>query len=577
MMSLSVHRIIHLPHSSQLRWSVIALLLAVSVGYGLASLLALADWRWIVIVSVFAGAVVIGFQILRQWRLGITAFFIWIVVEDLVRKYLGNQIILYAAKDLLIITTYVSFFLWWKASGVRGWKNPLEIPLLVCLAVAVVNCFNAGIDHPAIPLIGLRMNFLYLPLLLLGYVYFDSEARVRRFLMLSLGLGGIVALLGLMQSLVGLGFLNPGGFVPGLRLELIRVTPETQLMIPRPNSVFVDAGRFSQYLFVLFYLGLGAISSWRHQDERHDRAGAYVSLGKGSEDCERRFPWEMAKRSRSPRWMKGKELVLGVLFRRGLFVWICFGLIGAGLFVSAQRAVFVLVALSFVLIAAIACLERVRSWVSHADQRPFPFLPIVICSTIALGIYSLIRSDHLLAIYRFCVETISPLARETELSWRPYVYWQDIVKAVKESGWIGHGTGTASLGLQYVYDLDYLYSDQLYPYAIEGGYAAVIWEVGLLGLAVWLWWTGRLVLASVQTTLSLRRSRFYWMGVSLSVFFFSFLFPYFYLGVQVYQNYVINAYHWFLCGLLFRLPTLGRQRETDPEVHQTRRFLAVRA
>lgn len=591
-----MQRIAQLHHSFQVRSSVIAVALALPAGYGLASLLAVADWRWIIIASVFVSALVIGAQILRQWRWGITAFFLWIVAEDLIRKYMGNQIVLYGAKDLLIVLTYASFLLWRRTSpSAREWKNPLEVPLLVFLAIAAVNCFNAGIDHPAIPLIGLRMSLLYVPLLYLGYVYFDSDARVRRFIMLSLGAGAVVAFLGLLQSLMGLGFLNPRGFVPGLRLELIRVTPESQLMIPRPNSVFADAGRFSQYLFVLFYLGMGAIGYWHHQGTAADDTAGGTHVQRRGLAGKPRFPWEVSYSGRAPGGMRRGWLVsrrnppsdsrqvlrrvsrwLAGQGRRTLIIWLSFGLITAGLFVSAQRAAVVLLAVSFVAIVVIACLEKLRSWVIRGKSSRFPLAKTAICAVGVIGGYSLFRWDHLLAVYRFCIETLSPLARETELAWRPSVYWQDIVKAVRESGLVGHGTGTASLGLQYVYDLDYMYADQLYPYAIEGGYAAVVWEFGLLGLAVWLWWTTRLVIASVQTTRSLRGSRFYWIGVSLSIFIFCFLFPYFFLGMQVYQNYVINAYHWFLCGLLFRLPALLGQRGACRESGEAGRPLIAR-
>ncbi|HXF05761.1 MAG TPA: hypothetical protein VNM72_10150 [Blastocatellia bacterium] len=553
-----------------------AIALALSIGYGLASLLTMANWRWILIGGVFIVTLVVGLQILRDWRRGITAFFLWIVVEDLIRKYMGNQIILYAAKDLLIVMTYASFLLWRRRSAsTGGWQNPVEVPLLVCLGVAIVNCFNTEIDHPLVPLVGLRMNFFYLPLLVLGYVYFDSDARVRRFLLLSLVAGGVVALLGLAQSLVGLGFLNPGGFVPGLRLELIRVTPESQLLIPRPNSVFVDAGRFSQYLFVLFYLGLGAICYWHRCDTGRNSAGADAWSENRWPEGQRRFPWEMPRPPRWPRWTKVRQSAYHTFFRGGIFVWVCFGLIVAGLFVSAQRAVIVLLGLSFVVIVVIAWLERLRSWVNRGKSSRFPLAKTAICAMGVIGCYSLIRWDHLVAVYRFCLETLSPLARETELTWRPYVYWQDILKAVRQSGVVGHGTGTASLGLQYVYDLDYMYADQIYPYAIEGGYASVIWEAGLLGLAVWLWWTTRLVIAGVQTTRLLRGSRFHWLGISLSIFIFCFLFPYFFLGMQVYQNYVTNAYHWFLCGLLFRLPALIGQAKSCHDAGEVRRPLGA--
>jgi hypothetical protein len=33
------------------------------------------------------------------------------------------------------------------------------------------------------------------------------------------------------------------------------------------------------------------------------------------------------------------------------------------------------------------------------------------------------------------------------------------------------------------------------------------------------------------------------------------------MGMQPYQNYVMNAYFWFLVGILFRLPHLARAHE----------------
>ncbi len=535
------------PHQGfVMKASAMAFAVAVFAGFGLAHLLLQADWRTVVVVFVFVGAGALGLQILRNWRFGILSFFAWIVVEDLIRKYLGNRIVLYGVKDALILLTYVSFlFARMRNRRTGKFHNPIRTPLVALIVLAVAECFNPQIEHPLIPVIGMRMYFLYVPLLYLGYAYFDSEERLRRFLLFALLLGGGVAALGVLQALMGLDLLNPKGFVPGLRLELIRVAPESQMSVPRPTSVFVDAGRFAQYLFVLFFLGLGALSYWQglHRDEE-------------------RALWEEPR----PRIRALACRVLSVRRRQERSLWLAFTLIGAGLIVSAQRAALLLVGAALLILAMKAGRDRLATWTARFRKPSFPIGKIGGGIVLALVGLALVRPERLIALYRFCVETLSPIARETEVSWRPKVYWRDILFAIQESRVFGHGTGTASLGLQYLYGLDYFYQGETGSlYRVEGGYASVIWEWGGIGVAFWLWWTAVLVFAAARTAWRLEGSRFFGPAAALALFLALLHFPYFFLGLPVYQNYVNNAYHWFLCGLLFRLPRIAG--EAIPDAH----------
>jgi hypothetical protein len=323
-------------------------------------------------------------------------------------------------------------------------------------------------------------------------------------------------------------------------------------MVPRPTSVFVDAGRFSQYLLILFFLGLGAIDYWRGVNQR-DPVTAATKLNPSG-----LAPVEVAsasayrgRRSQRSSWSwsgRGGQAVL----------WVFLGLITVGLFVSAQRAALVMVVLCLVSIVLVAYSRRLRSWYERARTGASPLTRFAVIIAVAFIVFAALQPTRLEAVYRLCLETLSPAARATELTWRPKVYWQDIVLATKESGLFGHGTGTGSQGLQYVYGLDNMYSGPggFNPYHVEGGYATVIWEWGMIGLVIWLWWTSRLVYVSFQMTSGLRDTRFYWLGLTVSVFFFCFHFPHFFFGMNVYQNYVANSYHWFLLGMLFRLPML---------------------
>jgi hypothetical protein len=542
-------------HGFLIRVSAATFAVSVLAGLGLAHLLRQGDWRTLVIALVFVGAGVLGLQVLRNWRLGIVIFFTWIVVEDLIRKYLGNRIILYGAKDVLIVLVYVSFlFARMVSRCASDFRNPIRVPLMAVIGLALAECFNPHIEHPLIPLIGLRMFFLYVPLLYLGYAYFDAEERVRRFLIFALGLGGGVAALGVLQAVIGLDFLNPEGFVPGLRLELIRIAPESQMSVPRPTSVFVDAGRFAQYLFVLFFLGFGALSYWQGL-RREEGAGSRGSEGRRRRRSASRAPFATA-RSASSVWRRHERVL-----------WIAFGMITAGLIVSAQRAALVLIGGALLILSAVASRERLASWIARLRRAPLPIGRIMAGLTVALFGLALFRAERLIALYRFCVETLSPAAREAEVVWRPRVYWADILLALRESRAFGHGTGTASLGLTYLYGLDYFYQGETWsPYRVEGGYASVIWEWGIIGVVFWIGWTVALLWASWRVARRLRGSRFFGLALALVLFLALLHFPYFFLGLPVYQNYVTNAYHWFLCGLLFRLPKIasGEASESSP-------------
>ncbi|MGB9241708.1 MAG: hypothetical protein WCC03_00005, partial [Candidatus Acidiferrales bacterium] len=59
-------------------------------------------------LAVAAAVVAVSIGILRNWRSGVYMFLIWLVFEDLVRKYLGNNMAIFFAKDVLAALIYVS-------------------------------------------------------------------------------------------------------------------------------------------------------------------------------------------------------------------------------------------------------------------------------------------------------------------------------------------------------------------------------------------------------------------------------------------------------------------------------------
>src|ERR1035437_981152 len=50
-------------------------------------------------------------HILNDWRGGVLIFLVWLLFEDLARKYLGNSLLVFFAKDFLVGVAYISYYL----------------------------------------------------------------------------------------------------------------------------------------------------------------------------------------------------------------------------------------------------------------------------------------------------------------------------------------------------------------------------------------------------------------------------------------------------------------------------------
>lgn len=68
--------------------------------------------------------VAIVVHILNDWRSGVLLFLIWLLFEDLARKYLGNSMTVYFAKDFLIGVAYLSFYAAKRKNQVEVFKIP---------------------------------------------------------------------------------------------------------------------------------------------------------------------------------------------------------------------------------------------------------------------------------------------------------------------------------------------------------------------------------------------------------------------------------------------------------------------
>ena len=185
------------------------------------------------------GAVVVA--ILNDWRRGLFLLVFWILFEDFVRKYLGNNMAIYFAKDVLALILYLSFF---RAKRVEKFKMPFRIPLFLFMWFGLIQMFNPASSSIYYGILGMKVYFLYVPLIFIGFALFESEEALRQFFAFTCILILIVAGLGLAQSILGPTFLNPSHLQEDIR-ELsttYRVAPISGAIAYRPTSVFVSGG-----------------------------------------------------------------------------------------------------------------------------------------------------------------------------------------------------------------------------------------------------------------------------------------------------------------------------------------------
>lgn len=485
----------------------IILLMAVLGAYFVGMAIVGEDFRDLAVTLAFGVGGFCTIFIFRDWRLGVAMFFVWAVFEDLLRKFLGNNMMVYATKDLIILATYASFLLAVAQKREKVLKNPLGLPLLLFVIWVFIETLNPYLENYIVPFLGLRMSLFYIPMLYLGYSFAKREEQLRHFWFLMLAVAALTSGLGIIQSIVGLEFLNPES-APNLRLFLTRYVPGSGAAVPRPTSTFVDAGRFAQYMMVMAYVGLGIVAYFYNTTAAARRSNRLLAWG----------------------------------------AWV---IIMIGLFLSGQRAAILWMVLSLAGMTLIwlTVKQRFRS----QSGRPFPLGRVLLAGAAVLVVSMAVAPQRFESALRFYTETIDPSSPYTEFSSRPQTYARLVTIAWEESAWLGHGTGSASLGLQYVMPL--LPEQEAYKYRpqVEGGYAAVLWEWGIVGLVLWLWWSLLLLKVMAQAVWKLRGTRFFWLSLTLAVCIFVVLFPSFFLGMQIYQNYLTQAFLWFLIGMLFQL------------------------
>ncbi len=465
-------------------------------------------------VLIIGGAVVVA--ILNDWRRGLYFLVAWLLFEDLVRKYLGNNMAIFFGKDVLAITLYVSFFRAGLAQRVEKFRIPFRIPLLLYIWFGLLQVFNPASTSLFYGILGMKVEFLYVPLIYVGYALIVSEEDLRRFFSFTSVLILIVAGIGLAQSIIGPTFLNPTHLQEDISYlsTLSRVDPVSGRMAYRPNSVFVSTGRFQDFLIVTWLLSLG-YSSYLLLRGRSGRTLAFSTVG-----------------------VVGIASLMST--SRGVFMWN-----------SGIALVFIA---GFLWGAPWRRGEVVR--VLRAIQRTTLFVGLGIILLLSLFPEEL---GSRLSIYS---ESLMPNSPTSELVHRTRDYpLQQLEYAFTFPRWpYGYGIGTCTLGVQYVARIMHAKPMNI---GVESGFGSMILELGIVGLILWIVLGFSITISAWKVVKKLRGTP--WFPLAFVIFLFSCLlfFPMTFVSFSTYQDFIINIYLWLSLGILWRLRMFLKTEQAD--------------
>ena len=495
---------------------VVAIFLFFYLAYKLAQYVLAGDLTGLAYIALGSAVAASLTAILSRWRTGLYVFLGWLFFEDLARKYLGNNMAIYFGKDILVGMVYLSFFLAYRRRKRQTFTLPFRLPLLLFFWFGLIQVFNPASTSLVYGILGMKLYFYYIPLIFVGYALIDKESDLQKFYLRLLGLSLVVVLLGIAQSILGHTFLNPTIMAEDIR-ELstnYRVSPISGVLVYRPTSVFVSAGRFAFFLVPawLFAFGYGSYLILR---TRKGRLLTMLTLGAIT------VAIAMAASRGTLLWTLGSVIVCVAAF-----LWGC----------PWQRGQLVRVLRSF--------------------QRA------LLIAVLSLGIAIFLFPTEIASRFTFYWETLSLSSPSSELLQRTGDYpIQNFLYAFNSPRWpYGFGIGTASLGTQYVARIFHV---PLTGFAVESGYGSIVVELGVVGLFLWLIMTSAIIISALKVVRKLKGT--VWFPIAFVIFWYAslLLFPYTYAGLAPFQDFILNSLLWLSLGILFRLPKLAAEVQAN--------------
>lgn len=489
--------------------TIVTVLLGAWAAYEFAECVLADDFTLIAYLAMAAGGIAVVVAILKDWRKGVYAFVGWLLFEDFVRKFLGNNMAIYFAKDFLALLVYISFVAALRRKEVVTFRPPFLGALAVFVWFGLIQIFNPGSSSIWFGLMGFKMFFYYVPLLFVGYAFVDSEAQLRLFFRVNLILALIIISLGIAQSIIGPSFLNPEHMADEIDLlsHTYRVASNGSIAY-RPTSVFVSTGRYANFVDVAWLLVLGF--------------SGYLLL----------------------RLKRGRNLV-----------FIATAVTAAGAFLTASRGTFMWALIN--LFATSMAFIWGAPWRQKEARHAFRTVQRV---ALAIGLGIVLTASFYpeaffsrLSIYE---ETLLPNSPTSELGHRTWDYpVQNFLGAFGAPHWpYGYGIGTSSLGGQYVVRF---FKVKPLEFGVESGFGTLVIEMGIGGLVLWLVMSSGIAISAWRVVKRLKGSPMLPLGFVIFWYALFLLFACTFGGIQPYEDFLLNAYLWLLLGVLFRLPTLS--------------------
>jgi hypothetical protein len=467
------------------------------------------DLRSIEFAAMAIAACVVAVVILRNWRSGFYLFLVWMLFEDLPRKYLGNGTILFFGKDVLVGLTFISLLVAIRKRREKVFRPPFLAPLGLFVWLAAAQIFNPNSPSFLYGLLGFKLYFYYIPLIFVGYALIRSDDELRKFLLVNAAVAGVIALLGITQAIRGNSFLNPAHLAPELEDlgNLYKASPLTGRTLSLPDSVFVSSGRFAIYMLAMSILMIGT--------------AGYLVLH--------------TKKSRK-------------------IVFLVIGLVGGGVLLAGSRGA-VMYSTGSALVMTVAFLWGAPWRQRQAHRSLKAVYRSLSVAALALAAIILIFPEETGSRIALYAETLLPSSSAYEVNARVWSYPVDnLLAAFDNPHWgFGNGTGTASLGEQYV--SKFLGRPPL-RIGVEEGYGQMIIEMGVLAPIIWILWSAALLYQCWKVVRQLRGTRFFPIAFAIFWYALLLLYPFTWGGLAAYQNFVCNIYLWLLVGILFRLPDL---------------------
>ncbi len=469
------------------------------------------DTRTLLFAAIGLAGCAIALRMLRSWRAGFYLFFCWMMVEDLPRKYLGNNLALFFGKDILLALVYIALFREIRRGKEKTFRPPFLLFLSLFFWLGVLQIFNPNSPHILYGLLGLKVYFYYVPLLFVGYALARDDESLRRFLIVNAAIAATIGSIGIIQALGAANFLNPTNLAPELQDlgDLQKITPISGVFFSLPPSVFVSSGRFDQYLIVAFVVVLGA--------------AAYLLLSERTE---------------------GRKIVFTAI-----------AILAVASLLSGSRGTVVFNGVSALILTVGFLWGAPWRW-RQAHRLIRAIRRSVIVAALGLGVLLLVFPEQAGSRIAFYTETLNPNSSAYEGGTRAWDYpIRNLVAAFDHPTWVyGNGIGTGALGSQYV---GRLIGERPPSIGVEEGYGELIVEMGILAPFLWILWSAALLYYCWKVVRQLRETRLF--PVALAIFFYAFLllYPITFGSMTGYENYICNAYLWLLVGVLFRLPAIA--------------------